>query len=186
MSEQKRTPSLATAKNGDIYKAAVERIVSELERINVAKKEMAIREAQLNESLKALRPLAGEWVFDLSEFSLSNAVRFVFNGLADERSLSAIDVRTKLEDLAYDLSKYENPLASIHTCMRRMVETEELVIKPTDEGNKKQFEAGPQLKSVPDPPGSVPIPIPNSLSSLSPLSAISDLLGDTASQKEKA
>jgi hypothetical protein len=156
MDTEKTNQRLAKVGSTDIYRVAVERIVSELENIRQWKKDMLIREGQLNESLKALRPLAGGYQYDLSQFSLSDAVRFIFNGLEEGRGLSAVDVRTKLLDLSYDLSKYENPLASIHTCMRRMGETEELIFRATDDDNKKTFSAGPELKSVPEPPMSPP------------------------------
>jgi hypothetical protein len=150
MSDQPTDNPLLNVDTAVLYRAALERAWNELAVIIEQKKQIATREAQLNETVRALTPLVGEWTPDLTELSLSNAVRFVFNGLAIGRTLSAMDVRTKLEELGYNLSEYENPLANIHTCMRRMIDSEELTLVETKD-NKKQFEAGPELKSVPLP-----------------------------------
>ena len=129
------------------------RVWTELERIKEQKKQLAIREVQLNESVRALLPLVGAWQVNVNEYSLSNAVRFIFNSLepGSGRGLTAMEVRSKLEDLGYDLTKYENPLASIHTCVRRMIETEELnLMESSEDEKKKKFEPGPELKPVPE------------------------------------
>ena len=150
MTDQSKPNPLQAADSASVYREALDRVWNELEEIKEQKKDLAIREAQLNETMKALMPLAGAWKANISEYTLSNAVRFVFNGLAPDRTLSAIEVRTKLEDIGYNLTEYENPLASIHTCMRRMIETEELIVIKTED-NKKEFQPGPELKSVPEP-----------------------------------
>jgi hypothetical protein len=137
------------------------------------KKEITVREAQLNETLKALMPLIGAWKADITEYSLSNAIRFIFNGLEVNRTLSAIEVRGRLQDLGYDLSEYENPLASIHTCMRRMIETEELIVNRTED-NKKEFQPGPELKAVPEPTPTI-----------SALQTLSDILAAQADSTEE-
>lgn len=101
-------------------------------------------------------PLVGAYEVDVNEYSLSNAVRFIFNSLepGSDRGLTAMEVRSKLQDLGYDLTKYENPLASIHTCVRRMIETDELKLMESNEDEKKKkFEPGPELKQVPQDAG---------------------------------
>jgi hypothetical protein len=150
MNDQPKDNPLQAADSSAIYREALDRIWKELADIKEQKQELALREAQLNETLKALLPITGFWKADIKEYTLSNAVRFIFNGLEPDRSLSAIQVRTKLEDLGYDLSGYENPLANIHTCIRRMLDTEELIPVETED-KKKSFEPGPELKPVPEP-----------------------------------
>jgi hypothetical protein len=74
-----------------------------------------------------------------------------------------------LVDLGFDLSKFDNPLANIHTTMNRMVESEEMEWADTEE---KKVLPGPELKSIPPPPP----PASNDIlqnSILSVLSAIS-------------
>jgi hypothetical protein len=148
MADEMENP-LQSADSSAVYREAVDRVWNELQELREQKNQLAVREVQLNESLRALLPLAGAWKADIKKYSLSNAIRFVFNGLEADRTLSAVQVRTKLEDLGYDLNQFENPLASIHTCMRRMIETEELIVSRTED-NKKEFQPGPELKSVPD------------------------------------
>ncbi len=150
MEDEAKINPLQSIDSTDVYKEALNRAFEELAKIKEQKKEIAVREAQLNETLRALMPLAGLWKTDLEGYSLSNAVRFIFNGLGPDRALTAIEVRGKLQELGYDLSEHENPLASIHTCMRRMIDSEELALIQTD-ANQKKFEPGPELKSVPEP-----------------------------------
>lgn len=129
-----------------IFKAALERVIAELAELKTKKEDIIARELQLNETYKALLPLAGDLIPNVATWTLANAIRLIFNGLPDGKTLTAIGVRDKLEDLGYDLSKYENPLASIHTCVRRMLDSEELM--PGRDDKKKELEPGPKLKSV--------------------------------------
>jgi hypothetical protein len=174
MADQPKENHLQAADSSAIYREALDRVWNELQELKEQKKELAVREVQLNESLKALMPLAGAWKTNINEYSLSNAVRFIFNGLAPDRTLSAIEVRAKLEDLGYDLSDFENPLASIHTCVRRMIDSEELIVTKTED-NKKEFQPGPELKSVPEP--TPPI--------VAGLQTLSDILAKVSSTDEK-
>jgi hypothetical protein len=82
---------------------------------------------------------------DISSLSLADAIRLVIH--STERGITAKEIRGKLDDLGYDLSKHENPLASIHTAAKRMIDTEELIW--VDDHNKK-LSAGPELKPVPE------------------------------------
>lgn len=134
-----------------VYKTALERVIAELADLKQRREDIMARELQLNETYKALLPLAGDLIPNVAMYSLANAIRFIFNGLPRGKTLNAKGVRDKLEDLGYDLTQYENPLASIHTCLRRMEESEEVTLLES-EGNKKQLEPGPKLKPVPDAP----------------------------------
>jgi hypothetical protein len=136
--------------DSDIYWDALKKAVAELEHLRVQKQELAFRMSQLNETVKALWPLVRKDSNNINSYTLTNAVRFVFNGA--ERTLSVADVRNKLEELGFDLSQYDNPLANIGTAMSRMVEADEIVKVESDD-KKKKFEAGPGLKDVPAPSG---------------------------------
>lgn len=149
MSTQNEDHTLQTIDNRAIFKEALVRALAELEKLKQIKTEMAAREIQLQQSIKALTPLVGSTIPAVKDMSLSNAVRLTFKGLPPGKSLGAIGVRAKLEELGYDLSGYDNPLASIHTCLRRMEETEEITLVKSED-KKKKFETGPELKSVPE------------------------------------
>jgi hypothetical protein len=121
----------------------------ELESLKIKEREIFIRKAQLQKTIYALFPLAfpDSQPTDVNSLTLPDAIRLVFG--SSGRHLSAMGMRTKLEDIGYDLSKFDNPLANIHTAMNRMLESGELTKMSADEG-KKTFAPGPELKEVPD------------------------------------
>lgn len=119
----------------------------ELERLTAEEKRIAIRKAQLRETLKALGPLITPNTLDVSSLSLSDALRLVIASAG--RALSTLEFKSRLQDLGYPLEKFENPMASIHTALSRMYEAGELT-KNTPEGEKKTFGPGPELKPVPE------------------------------------
>ena len=129
------------------YKLALDKAIADLDALTTKEREIALRKAQLRETIKALSALCGK-LPDISAFSLSDAIRLVICG-ANE-GLSPIEIRGKLTEMEYDLSKYKNPPASIHTALNRMVETEEIV-HISDEDEK--VEAGENMKSPVLPEG---------------------------------
>jgi hypothetical protein len=130
-----------------VYWKAFLQAYQELESLKKQEKEIAVRKAQLHESIKALARLVSDTPVDINSLTLADAIRLVVR--SSQRPLGVPDVRTKLVDLGYDIDKYENVLASIHTAMERMVDTHELV-HIQEESKKKRFEAGPELKPVPE------------------------------------
>ena len=121
---------------------------NELQLVKKQERDLTIRRAQLTKTLNALYPLVFGDVPDMDALSLPNAIRLIISGA--DRPLSAQDMKTKLEDSGFDLSKYPNPIANILTAMKRMAESEELVYI---DGDKKRVAAGPELKPAPDVPG---------------------------------
>ena len=79
-----------------------------------------------------------------SLMTLANAIRLMVQS-CNERAITVKELRGKLQDIGYDLSKYKNPLASIHTAANRMVESNELAWFD-DDGNK--LTSGPEMKPV--------------------------------------
>jgi hypothetical protein len=117
----------------------------ELQEIKKQEHDLAVRKAQLTKTVNALYPLVFSDMPEINTLSLPNAIRLVISGA--ERPLSAGDMKTKLEDLGFDLTKFDNPLANIHTAMKRMAESDELVYV---DGDRKRVTAGPELKPAPD------------------------------------
>ena len=140
-------PSLEFADGYEGYIDAFVKALHELEEIKTTERNLAYRKAKLNESVTALRPLVFKQAWDINNLTLSDAIRFVFSNA--KRHLSAIAVRTKLEDLGYNLDQFDNPLANIHTALKRMGETDELYVIESDK--KKSFEPGPNLKAITEP-----------------------------------
>jgi hypothetical protein len=142
------TPLVEFVDGCEPYLDALVKAWEELEEIKVKEKEMAYRKAKLNESVSALKPLVFKHTWDINTLGLSDAIRFVFSNT--KRALSAIEIRAKLEDLGYSIDGFENPLANIHTAVKRMSDTNELSPVESD-GKKKVFESGPELKAIPEP-----------------------------------
>lgn len=127
------------------YKKALAKAVSEWNGLAKQERKIAVRKAQLNETIRALRTLCSE-APDINALSLSDAIRLMIR--STQGGLSRTGIRDKLEEMGYDLKKFKNAMASIHTACDRMVESGEFVKVATDE---KKVEAGPELKPVPEP-----------------------------------
>jgi hypothetical protein len=109
------------------YKLVTERLALEARRAEVETTlaEIATQIARLQETLDGIAPLAGLSFYEesISKLGLTEAARRILE-LQKEDWLSVGDIKTKLTDLGYDLSKYSAPDASIHTTLRRLVEAE--------------------------------------------------------------
>lgn len=129
------------------YIPAVIKAWTDLQELQEQERQLTIRKAQLKQTIDALFPLAYPGIqptLDITSMTLADAIRLVVKSCG--RPISIKETRGKLEDLGVDLSKYSNPLASIHTAVARMIESEELMW--TDDEGKK-LSPGPELKSVP-------------------------------------
>jgi hypothetical protein len=126
------------------YRSALDKAVSDLAELNKKEHEIMVRKAQLRETVKALRALCGD-LPDVNSLNLSDAIRLVFSGASEP--MTAIEVRTKLQELGYEVTKLNNPLAHIHTAIKRMVDAEEILWHGEDEDMKKLFEPGEKLKT---------------------------------------
>jgi hypothetical protein len=128
------------------YKKALTKAVNEWNNLAREERKIAVRKAQLKETISALQALCSEPP-DINALSLSDAIRFMIR--STQGGLSRTGIRDKLDEMGYDLKKFKNPLASIHTACDRMVDSGEFVKMATDE---KKVEAGPELKALPEPP----------------------------------
>jgi len=129
------------------YEGALWKAFEELQEIKKQEAELAIRKSKLRKTVDALYPIvypaAAE---DIQSLSLANAIRMVVKNA--DGALPAKEIRNRLRDLGYDLSKYSNPLASIWTAAKRMIDAEELEL--TEDEDEKKLAAGPELKTVPE------------------------------------
>ena len=87
------------------------------------------RIAQVIESINSLTRLEPGKVAQLigdpaSQSGLSAAVRQVFR--ADPGWLYPTEVRDRLANSGYDISQHSNILASVHTCLKRLAEADEI------------------------------------------------------------
>jgi hypothetical protein len=131
----------------NLYSEALFAAWAELDSLRVQERDIAIRKAQLQQTVNALYPLVFDNQVDINALSLPDAMRLVLRSTG--RPLSGNDFKTKLEDMGFELSKFANPLANIMTAMNRMVEAEEMIWFEQD-GKPKKAIPGPELKSVPE------------------------------------
>ena len=128
------------------YKSAIFQAWQELQEAQEEEKKLTIRKARLKATVDALWPLAfpDSGYPDITSMTLADAIRLLVQSCND-RTITVKEIRGKLQDLGFDLSKYANPLASIHTAAARMVESDEL--KWVDDEGKK-LTSGPEMKPV--------------------------------------
>jgi len=130
------------------YSDALWKAYTELQELQKTEHELTLKKARLKQTIDALYPIVfPDATRDINELTLANAIRLVINSTG--RPITSKEVRSRLEDLGYDLSKFKNPLASIHTAANRMIDSEELVWVEDDDA--KRLAAGPELKQVPEP-----------------------------------
>jgi hypothetical protein len=127
------------------YKSALQKAQADWAELTRQEAGIAVRKAQLKRTIKALAALCSE-LPDISAMSLADAIRLVIASTTE--ALSVIEIRGKLNEIGYDLSKFKTPLASIHTAVNRMVESEELIhIPDAEDDTDKKVEAGKNLKA---------------------------------------
>ena len=113
----------------DDYKRALEAAVREYEKLTAKHADLEGRLAQLKHSIAALTKLCG--YEPTTPLGLTDACRLVLrNAVAP---LTALEVRDRLVSIGIDLGRYSNPLASIHTVLKRMHEGGELVERDRDD-----------------------------------------------------
>ena len=128
------------------YVPAIMKAWVDLQEAQEQERQLTLKKAQLKQTIDAIFPLAFpdfKTEVDITSMTLADTIRLVVKSCG--RPVSVKEMRGKLQDLGFDLSKYSNVLASIHTAIARMVDSEELIW--TDEDGKK-ISAGPELKPV--------------------------------------
>jgi hypothetical protein len=135
-----------TPKMKDIYKLALEEAMGELEKIlaqrdkvDVQREELELSAADLRQAIYGLAALSGEDAKSFQEshpdlfpefidpdVGLTDAVREVMKNR--RLYITPVGVRDKLIAVQYDLSKYKNVMASLHTVLKRLVDSKELLM----------------------------------------------------------
>jgi hypothetical protein len=146
------------------YKETIDALQEELIELEESRSELKAklakadtRVAQLIESIRTLsrlepplrqieRLIGGD---PPSRSGLSDAVRLVFR--ADPGLLFPTEVRDRLKASGYDIDQHSNVLASIHTCLKRMVEAGELETKEVEGKTAYRLKPEPILERMPMP-----------------------------------
>ena len=127
----------------DQYRSALDAAVREYEKLGEQRREIDERLAQLAQTIGTLNRLCG--LVPTVFWGLTDACRVVLKG--GGRPMAPMEVRDRLMAIGFDLSKYANSLAAIHTVLKRLAEAGELRSVALDPG--KVFyawqQAGPRV-----------------------------------------
>jgi hypothetical protein len=117
------------------YRRALDAAVREYEKAIADRTQLDARIAQLQHSIAALTRLCG---FEPTvSFGLTDACRLVLRNAAEP--LTATQVRDRLVSIGLDLARYSNPLASIHTVLRRMRDGGEIVERDREDDDRTAY-----------------------------------------------
>jgi uncharacterized coiled-coil protein SlyX len=89
--------------------------------------ELEQRIADLRQTISVLSKLCGEREMDVEEaLGLTDAIRAAFVSVGKDQSLTAQEVRLRLEAHGFNTRRYGNLLASIHTVIKRLENKKEI------------------------------------------------------------
>lgn len=98
------------------YRRALDAAVREYEELGAKRREIDERLAQLAQTIGTLNRLCG--FVSTVRWGLTDACRLVLKGA--QRAMTPTDVRDRLAAMGFDLSRYANELAAIHTVLKRL------------------------------------------------------------------
>ena len=104
------------------YRQALEQAIREYERLSQKRARIDERLAQLVQTMGSLSRLCR--LTPTVSIGLTDACRMVLKSAGDP--LTAAEVKAQLESIGFDASKYANPLACIHTVLKRLCRSGEV------------------------------------------------------------
>jgi len=116
------------------YRAALAAAIKEYETLGEQRRDIDKRLAQLAQTIGTLSRLLG--LTPTVPMGLTDAVRLVVRGAGVP--MTPVDVRDQLQAIGFDVSKYTNDLAAVHTILKRLNHTGELRFIPRAAG-KHQY-----------------------------------------------
>jgi hypothetical protein len=129
------------------YRAALDAAVREYETLLQQKTDLDARLAQLGESIGTLTRLCG--YTPTVAYGLTEACKTSLR--CAKAQMTPLEVRDRLQATGFDINRYSNPLAAIHTVLRRLAESGE-VRKRTTRAKGVTYEfTGPVKNTVPHP-----------------------------------
>ena len=164
------TAKTKTATYQQSYDAAIEELselMTEREEIELRRERIDRRISRLREAIMGLGSLCNKAAFEISrdhpelfpdtaspDVGFTDAIRAVFRD-NKEYSYSPIEIRDYLEFTEFDVAKYKNVLASIHSIVKRLKKKGE-IIEGTQDG-KVVYKCNPRGPLAQDP---APTPAP--------------------------
>jgi hypothetical protein len=110
----------------DDYRRALETAIREYEALGQQRRDIDKRLAEVAQTIGTLSRLCG--LVSTVPMGLTDACRLVVRGAGVP--VTPTDVRERLHSIGFDLSKYVNDLAAIHTILKRLNESGELRFIP--------------------------------------------------------
>ncbi len=110
----------------DDYRRALETAIREYEALGQQRQDIDKRLAEVAQTIGTLSRLCG--LVSTVPIGLTDACRLVVRGAGVP--VTPTDVRERLKAIGFDLSKYVNDLAAIHTILKRLNESGELRFIP--------------------------------------------------------
>jgi hypothetical protein len=117
----------------DDYRRALESATREYEELGAQRQAIDKRLAELAQTIGTLSKLLG--YSPTVPLGLTDAVRLIMRGGVP---MTPIEVRDRLHAIGFDVSKYANDLAAVHTILKRLNESGELRFLPRGPG-KHQY-----------------------------------------------
>ena len=124
----------------DAYRSALDAALREYERLTANRADLDTRIGQLQQTIGMLTKLCG--LTPTVPLGLTDACRLVLRGAT--APMTATQVRERLEAIGlFDASKYANPLAVIHTTLKRLDESGEACSTELDDSNRTGYQLMP-------------------------------------------
>ena len=112
------------------YRQALDAAIREYETLGAQRRQIDERLAQLAQTIGSLNRLCG--FVSTVPWGLTDACRVVLKNAG--KSMTPTDVRDRLESIGFDLTKYSNSLAAVHTVLKRLNEAKEVLFVPGPSG----------------------------------------------------
>lgn len=104
------------------YRRALEAAVREYEALGEQRQQIDRRLAELAQTMSTLSRLCG--IVPTVSLGLTDACRLVLRGAG--LAMTPLDVRDRLKTFGFDLTRYTNDLAAVHTTLKRLNDAGEL------------------------------------------------------------
>lgn len=120
--------------NDQDYRHALDAAVKEYETLGAQRRDIDRRLAELSQTIGTLSRLLG--LTPTVPLGLTDAVRLAVRGAG--MPITPVEIRDRLVAIGFDLSKYTNELAAVHTILKRLNDAGEIRFVPRSSG-KHQY-----------------------------------------------
>lgn len=129
------------------YRRALEAAIKEYETLGEQRRDIDRRLAELSQTIGTLSRLLG--LTPTVPLGLTDAVRLAVRGAG--MPVTPVEIRDRLVAIGFDLSKYTNQLAAIHTILKRLNDAGEIRFVPRTPGKHQYvWNHGVRTVIVPD------------------------------------